>query len=205
MNLFGGFNSVWQMLHEVLVELRGLRKKVNDCNSGIEDLKSSDTKILQVLAALTDQDSQILQALAVLTDLDRQILALLLPPPPVKFIMEFIGENSMGNVVKAAVDFQLLDNGTATATITPVDTLGNPTTMPAGASVPVWTSSDPSVNVLAAGDGLSAVLTPSGMLAVGVTITADSVLADGTTHITGTGNPIDVIAGPATGFKIVES
>lgn len=190
MSLFGGFNSVWQMLHEVLVELKSLRKRLKGIEQVLVDLQASDTKILK--------------AFAVSIELEKQILALLLPPPPVKFIITFIGEDTMGEIVKSSINFQLLDNGTATATLTPVDAAGNPTSMPTGATIPVWTSSDMAVSVLASGDGMSATLTPSGSLATGVIITADAILADGTTHIMGTGNPIDVIAGPATGFKIVE-
>ncbi len=101
---------------------------------------------------------------------------------------------------EVGVDFQLSDNGTATATLTAVDDLGNPTTLPAGASVPAWTSSDVAITVTPAQDGMSAVLTPTA-LATDVVITATSTLSDGTTTISGSGQ-IDVVAGPATRFAI---
>jgi hypothetical protein len=108
------------------------------------------------------------------------------------------------NKVKdAGVDFVLLDNGKATATLTPVDSVGNPTTLPAGTPPPVWASSDPAVTVTPAADGLSAALAPSGSLATGVVITATATLPDGTV-ITGTGDPIDVVPGTVSAFKIVE-
>jgi hypothetical protein len=50
---------------------------------------------------------------------------------------------------------------------------------------------------------MSATLTPTG-LATGVIITATATLADGVTTITGSGNPIDVVAGAATAFQIAE-
>jgi hypothetical protein len=101
------------------------------------------------------------------------------------------------------LDFQLPDTGTGTATLTPVDAKGNPTTLPAGTSVPTWTSSNVAITVTPAADGMSATLTPTA-LATGVIIAASATLPNGTT-ITGQGDPIDVVAGPAAGFKMVEA
>lgn len=112
----------------------------------------------------------------------------------------------MAKAVKATVDFQLKDNGTATATLTPIDAAGLSTSMPAGASVPVWASSDPGVVVTAAADGLSAQVAPATppVLVTGAVITATATLADGTTTISGQGDPIDVVASDAVGFAIAE-
>ena len=105
---------------------------------------------------------------------------------------------------KATVDFQLLDNGTATATITgALDAAGNTVPVPAGTTVPVWTSSNPAITVVAAADGMSAKLTPAA-IATGVIITATATLADGVTVLSGSGNPIDVVAGAASQFAIAE-
>jgi hypothetical protein len=102
-----------------------------------------------------------------------------------------------------AINFQLLDDGSASATLTTLDPKGNAIPFPAGASIPVWASSDPNVTVAAATDGQSATITDSGTLVTGVVITATATLADGTTTISGTG-VIDVVADASkpTGFKV---
>jgi hypothetical protein len=163
------------------------------------------------------QSEQNLQLVEIQNTLTQQsetlqtILGFLQPPSAVAFEITYEGQTIMAKR-KATVDFQLLDNGTATATLTPVDAAGNPTSMPAlqagqagapGASVPAWTSSNPAITVAAAADGLSATLTPTS-LATGVIITATATLADGVTVLTGSGNPIDVVAGTATAFAIAE-
>lgn len=106
----------------------------------------------------------------------------------------------------ASVDFQLKDDGSAIATLTPVDAAGLDAAMPAGATVPVWVSSNPAVVVTAAPDGLTADIKPSvpPALVTGVMITATATLADGTTVLTGTSDPIDVVGDVATGFRITE-
>jgi hypothetical protein len=125
--------------------------------------------------------------------------------PAVGFVITIQGDDFMAKVKTVGVDFVLHDDGSAAATLTPVDAAGVDTTMPAGAGVPVWTSSSPAVVVTAAADGLSAHLTPSApaQLATGVIITATSTLADGAT-LSGSGDPIDVVGGTAVGFKIAE-
>lgn len=168
----------------------------------VNNVQSSCNNILQVLQTIQSNQS---------TELDilKQILgAVTEPNAPVGFQVDEIlnsikeGNKRMAKAVKAGVDFQLQDNGTATATLTPVDAAGNPTTMPVGASVPSWTSSSTAVSVSPAADGMTATLTPTA-LATGVVISASSTLSDGTS-ISGSGNPIDVVAGPATGFQIQE-
>ncbi len=103
----------------------------------------------------------------------------------------------------AGVDFQLFDNGMATATLTPVDAAGIDTTLPAGTSVPAWTSSDPGVVVSGAADGLTAIVTPSTppVLVQDAILTVTATLPDGTV-ITGTSDKIDVVGGGPTGFKV---
>lgn len=111
-----------------------------------------------------------------------------------------------------AVDFQLLDNGSVKFSAQPVDAIGEPATLPAGASTPVWASSDPNLVVVAAADGLSAVGTPTAVppatlpaLVSGVVVTVTSTLADGTTTITGSAVPVDIVAGAAGSFAVTES
>jgi hypothetical protein len=104
------------------------------------------------------------------------------------------------SVSAAAVDFTLFDNGSAVATLTPKDKAGLDTAWPADASIPTGVSSDPGLVVAMAADGLSAIVTPSvpPVKLTGATITFTGTLADGTV-ITGTSDPIDVVAtGPST-------
>jgi hypothetical protein len=112
----------------------------------------------------------------------------------------------MAKKLKAGVDFQLFDNGSAVATLTPLDAVGIETTLPAGTPTPAWTSSDPGVVVSASTDGLSAIVTPATppVLVQGATITATATLLDGTV-ITGTSEAIDVVPGGPVGFQVVMS
>jgi hypothetical protein len=174
-------NWLANLLETILTAIFGLRQGQSDQNLNIAEIQS----------ALTQQ-SETLQT----------ILGFLQPPRPVALEITFEGESIMAKR-KATVDFQLLDNGTATATLTPVDAAGNPTTMPAGATVPAWTSSSPGIAITAAADGMSATLTPTG-LGTGIIISANSTLSDGVTTLTGSGNPIDVVAGSASAFAIAE-
>lgn len=104
------------------------------------------------------------------------------------------------------LNFQLLDDGSALATLQTVDSKGNPIPFPTGASVPSYTASDPSVTVAPAADGMTATITDTGVIVAGVTITASSTLADGTTVISGSAL-LDVVADAAkpTGFKVTLS
>lgn len=107
----------------------------------------------------------------------------------------------------AGLDFTIFENGMATASLTPVDKDGNAVPLPDGASVPVWTASDPDIGISPSADGLSALLTAGTSVVTAATVTATSTLLDGTT-ITGTSDPIDVVAQPpgaAVGFKIALS
>ena len=120
----------------------------------------------------------------------------------------------MSKVKGAAIDFQILDNGTATATLSFVDTLNEPAILPQGATVATsWTSSDPQIAVAGNADGMGAVLTsvvnPGDPLKTGIVITGVTTvtLADGTTTLgpfTASGDPIDVIAGGPAGTQIAE-
>ena len=105
----------------------------------------------------------------------------------------------------APVDFQLKDDGTAVATATPLDKAGNPATLQPG-EVPQWSSDNAAVVVDGSGDpsGLTAKLTPSGGLAVGVNISVSLVItnADGTTTTLSGSAPVDVVGTTASGFSI---
>lgn len=94
------------------------------------------------------------------------------------------------------VAFNLLDDGTATATLSFLDKKGNGIPAPTGVTV-VWTSSDTNVGVAPASDGLTAGLTPVGVLESGATITAVATLADGVTAFTAS-DVVNVVADPST-------
>lgn len=109
---------------------------------------------------------------------------------------------------KATMGIEVFENGQATCTLTPIDVNGNPTDMPAGATVPAWTASDPSIALSPSADGLTCLLTAGTVAVTGATVTATSTEADGTTQITGTSDPFDVVAQPpgaAVAFKITVS
>lgn len=116
--------------------------------------------------------------------------------------------------VRSALDFQLLDNGTAVATVSFVDTLGEPTTLSSvSTATTAFTSSDPEVSVTANPDGLTAVIaavvSPGQPLSTGVTITAVTTItnSDGSTApgpFTST-DQVDVVAGGPAGTSIAIS
>ena len=141
----------------------------------------------------------------------QKITAILEAPPPVAFSIKITQGDKMAGRLKAGIDVQLLDNGTAQATVTLVDAAGLPTTLPTGStlSVPAWVVSNPAIVATVAADGLSAALAPSvpPVLATDVTVTvgpATMTNADGTTVTIAavTSDGIDVISGGPAGFAI---
>lgn len=111
-------------------------------------------------------------------------------------------------VSKATVDFQLLDNGTALLTATPVDAAGFPATLPAGTAAATWASSNAGLTITPVATdptGLTATAAPAvpPVLLTGAVCTISVVLASGST-ITGSGAPIDVVSGPAGSFTVAE-
>jgi hypothetical protein len=107
----------------------------------------------------------------------------------------------------AALDFTILDNGSAEATITSiVDAAGQPSTFPTG-TVPVWTVSAPALQLAPAADGMSCSVAPASppALATGLTLTVTVTFADAAgvpVTLTATSQPIDIIAGGPAGFQI---
>lgn len=177
-------NWIAQLLETILYAVDGLRQGQSDQNVILAEIQQTQAQQGETL---------------------KTILSFLQPPSPVAFDITYEeGAPIMAAKRKATVDFQLLDNGTAKATLTPVDAAGNPTSMPAGTTIPAWTSSNPAITIAPAADGMSATLTATA-LATAVVITATATLADGTTQLTGSGNPIDVVAGGAVGFTITEA
>jgi hypothetical protein len=117
--------------------------------------------------------------------------------------------NTMAKAAKAKVDFQLLDNGTVKFTASPVDSVNNATTLPAGTPALAWVSDNAAITLAAdpadtSGFALSQIGTPTA-LATGVNVTCSTTLAGGAAPITGAADPVDVIAGPAGGFAVSEA
>jgi hypothetical protein len=123
------------------------------------------------------------------------------------------GANNMQQkkkLAKAGIDFAILDNGSATGTISFVDTVGVTAVVPAGSTVATSaTSSDPGVTVTVDTTGLVLTIAPTQPLAsplpVGVIITAAIVVTntDGTSEsVTATSQAIDVDAGGPAGASI---
>lgn len=146
------------------------------------------------------------------TKLD-QILLYLTPPLPVGFVITITtGESQMADKLAkfGKMKLDILDNGTAKAVASPVDSVNIPTTLPTGTSTPVWTASDPGVVIApdpSDPTGLTALISPATppVLVNAFTVTVDAVLPDGSTHITQTSSPNNVVAGGPTGFQITVS
>ena len=168
----------------------------------------------QVLANQAAQQAQ----LDSITQTLQLILSAVAGPATPAGVVITLTEGALKNMAKkaagAAVDFQILDNGTATATLSFVDSLGEPTTIQSGATVSTtWTSSDPEISATGSADGLSAalaaVVASGAPLSTGVVITAVTTVTnpDGSTvgPFTATGDPIDVIAGGPAGVQIAEA
>lgn len=145
-----------------------------------------------------------------------QILSILLEPATITGAeLTLQGVNGMKAMThktgaKAKVDFVLQDNGTATGTISFVDSVGEPTVTQTGATVatnPV--SSDPGVVVSVDATGLVLTIAPASPvpnpLPVGVTITATVIITNpdaSTITLTAVSDPIDVVAGGPAGASI---
>ena len=200
---------------EILQGVRELLKRtehLKDMSTALGTLTTTTTELLKLVG-------QLAKAEQVLNEKLDEVLVLLEPPPLVAFVVSITingpdgspsKEQSMAAAKKATVDFQVLDNGTVKCVATPVDAMGNPPNppgLPAGSSAPAWKSSDDSAISIALdpadASGLTLIGTPL-KLATGITISVSCALADGTT-ITGDGDPIDVVAGPAGGFAVSES
>lgn len=146
----------------------------------------------------------------VIAKLDR-ILFLLTSPVRIVVTVKnnkFKGEDDM-DTVKATVDFQLQDNGTVKFTAKPVDAKGFAATLPAGTPPLSWVSSDPALVLSAdpddnSGFALSQIGTPAG-LATGVVVTGSTTLPGAVEPISGSANPVDIIAGPVSGFAVTEA
>ncbi len=133
---------------------------------------------------------------ALLTD----ILAALKPLPAVGFVFTV---NLEGQITEGVSTFTMTNSQQLTATIQPVDKKGQPAPVD---GIPVWASSDETiVTVVAAADGLSAIVAAVGPLgAAKVSVTADADLGAGVASIFGTLD-VSISQGQAVGFKISTS
>lgn len=115
-----------------------------------------------------------------------------------------------GKAGKMKLTFSVLDSGKVAFAARVVDSMGNPPNppgLPSGTSTPAYSSSDSTVLSVATDPsdptGLKGVGSPLA-LGTGVVVSISATLPDGTL-ITGSADPIDVIAGPGTSFVVDES
>lgn len=205
-------------LHDMLNKILSRVETINTTTRTIRDEVSAEKDDIKKLSdRISKLDDKFLHLNDVVTSQGKDIqsiLQILSEPPatdPVALAVVLTAgdkpaeEIPMGaKVAKASVEFNIQDDGTAVATATPLDKVGNKTTLPDGSTC-VATSSDAAIAVDQSGDpsGLTAKLTPSGALATGVVITFTATLPD-TTVITGVSGPINVVAGPANSLAIEE-
>lgn len=206
-------------LHDMLNKILSRVETINTTTRTIRDEVSAEKDDIKKLSdRINKLDDKFLHLNDVVTSQGKDIqsiLQILSEPPatdPVALAVVLTAgdkpaeEIPMGaKVAKASVEFNIQDDGTAVATATPLDKVGNKTTLPDGSTC-VATSSDAAIAVDQSGDpsGLTAKLTPSGALATGVVITFTATLPD-TTVITGVSGPINVVAGPANSLAIEEA
>jgi hypothetical protein len=183
---------------------------VSDSNLGVNDyslLKEIERTVHSIESRLkVQEDVQEEQSLTLKKNsiLLEKILAMLSPPIPVKFRIELTTQgDNMAKPKLAGINFRLLDNGTAAGTLVPQDSVGVTTTLPPGSSVPVYIASTAEVVLTPSADGLTLVVAPAvpPVAATGVTISVSATLPDGSV-ISGMSDPIDVVPGGPTGFKI---
>jgi hypothetical protein len=112
----------------------------------------------------------------------------------------------------AVVDLQMLDSGTAKATISFVDAAGLATVPVTGATVATTaTMSNPAIVATVDPTGLVVNLAPSvpPVLATGVVLTVSVTITNPDATVlgpfTGTGNPIDVVGSAIAGVSLVEA
>lgn len=100
---------------------------------------------------------------------------------------------SLGN----AIAVTMLDDQKTTMHITPLDAAGNPTSLPTGAAVPTYASSDATVTLSPAADGLSCGIAGVKGTAGTPTVTAsftnlDNTVATGSAAFTITIDPLEL-------------
>lgn len=94
---------------------------------------------------------------------------------------------------------QLPDDKTVSATVSFIDAKGKPAKVD---GAPVWASDNEAVaSVVAADDGMSAVIAPNDLGTAQISVTADADLGAGVTTLTGLGT-VEVVAGTAVTASI---
>lgn len=201
-----------QLLQKVLIRTDFLSEGVRLVIGMLRMSLDNQQKIMQLEQqnreaniAMAEEIMSIAASVADTNKVVHEILAGQTFRPPVKFTVTLIPIGGNMATVKASLDFQLLDNGTAKAVATPDDAAGLPAQLPAGVTAS-WASSDPGVVVTAdASDptGLTAIVAPANppVLVTGAKVSVSATLPDGTV-ITGSSEGIDVVGGAAAGFKV---
>lgn len=220
----------WQNDHQIIEGIKKLQKSTSHIQQSVDQLSTQGiSNKLDNLTTLVQSLGSAIESLAqaqdkccsTLNDKLDKILQNLIPPPAVKFIVTVEqgteassfdvntqGENNMAKkATKAGVDFQIQDNGTVKYTLTPVDALGNAAPLAPGTPAVTATSSDPALSLAAdpaetSGFSLSWIGTPTA-LATGVVASFTTTQPDGSV-VAGSGDPVDIVAGPAGAFTVQE-
>lgn len=212
-----------QETSEELIPVKTIKQEVDEIDRNVNslstalhqlqsDLQQEFNQIEKALVILSQGNKVIIAAIKAIVDLvnhntalSQQILDLLTTPEAVAFRIQ-VQQKTGETVAKTNMHLKLVvfESGQASANLTPVGPSGNPAPMPAGETIPVWTASDPSISVSTSPDGLSALLTAGAVAVTGATVTATAESADGTSSLTGTSDPFDIVPAPETavGFRI---
>lgn len=163
---------------EILLTVRNLKKQVADLQSSHNDCCKQ----------LNDKLDQILRNTA--------------PPPVAAFQVTTTILANDGSVQQGG---DLVDNGTAKYVATPVDAAGDQVDIPAGSAIPSWASSDDTTIQVTPdttdASGLTAVGKP---LKLGTGVVATITMTTTNATVSGSSDPLNVIAGPPTGFVVGE-
>lgn len=179
-----------------------------------------DRIIADIAALRADQDASAAKSQATAqscSDKLDQILAILTEPAPVDGAEITFKENDMSKLhhtSKGKLKFVLNDNGSATGTISFVDSVGAVTTPAVGATISTTaTSSDPGVTTSVDATGLLVTATPASplpnplpqgvVISASVTITNPDATVLGPFTCDNSADPLNVTAGGPAGAHIV--
>ncbi len=156
--------------------------------------------IRRALAKIQADINDIKKELAAQRILLEEILALVKPQPAAGFVFTVELE---GVITEGVTKFTMTNSQQLTAAIQPVDKKGQPALVD---GVPEWASSDETIiTVVAAADGMSAVVAAVGPLgSAKVSVTGDADLTGEVKPIFGTLD-VTITQGQAVGFKITTS
>lgn len=200
--------SLWSLVEEINTKIGTV---LGDLNAQAVRLTAVESRLTAIEANLAILDTQGAAVLANLVAINKSVALIqtaVIPPLPTAFSILLTQGVNKPNMSKpavhtnAAVDFELLDDGSATGSLTGTDTENLTVPFPAG-TTSTWTPSAPSIVATVNADGISATITPATppVEVTGVTILVIVTLPNGTV-LTSTSGAIDVVPDQITGFSI---